>query len=111
MKVQKKILNNTEMKSGRLFTAATQHLPPAVMIIKILVKSRSIHQEQPNPNKEMKIAELQVSRYLCRYCKGHMTSFPELSLVEERLRYTIRVKTENALAFSIACCYSKPYLI
>ena len=30
--------NNTERKSGRHFTAASQHLTPTVVIIKILVK-------------------------------------------------------------------------
>ena len=34
----RKIYNNTEMKSGRLFTAATQHKIPDVLNIKILLK-------------------------------------------------------------------------
>ena len=36
--------NNTEMKSGQIFTATTQHFTPAVVNLKIQVKSR----EQPN---------------------------------------------------------------
>ena len=43
-KDQKKY-NNTEMKYGRLFTAATQHLTTAVNI-KILVRSRSLESNQ-----------------------------------------------------------------
>ena len=46
--------NKNEMKQGRLFTAATQHLTP----IKIWLKS--IPREQPNQNKEMKIADPEV---------------------------------------------------
>ena len=38
----RKKYNNTEMKSGRLYTAAKQHLTPAVVNIKNLVKSRSL---------------------------------------------------------------------
>ena len=45
--------NNTEMKSGRLFTATTHHLTPAVVNIKILETSRSL---ESNQNKDIKIA-------------------------------------------------------
>ena len=38
--------NNTEMKSGRLCTAATQHLTPAVVNMNILVKSRFLESNQ-----------------------------------------------------------------
>ena len=44
-KDQKKY-NNTEMKSGRLFTTTTQHLIPAVVNITMPVKSRSLESNQ-----------------------------------------------------------------
>ena len=51
-KDQKKC-NNTEMKSGRLLTAATQHWTPAVVNIKILVKSRSPQSNQTKIKKKI----------------------------------------------------------